>query len=129
MYLPAGVYHEHYRAGHTWWQTAFVRGKMAVLLVALATLPLYANLYLVSVANIIGYTILSALGVQLLIGYCGQITLGHAAFIAVGAYATSIGLLHWGARSLSEGEPSRYESAPAFGILGRLRDALRSIFP
>ena len=45
------------------------------------------------------------------------------------AYATAIGLLHWGARSLSEGEPARYESAPAFGILGRLRDALRSIFP
>jgi cell division protein FtsA len=45
------------------------------------------------------------------------------------AYATAIGLLAWGARSLVEGEPARYESAPAFGILGRLRDALRSIFP
>ena len=45
------------------------------------------------------------------------------------AYSTAIGLLHWGARSLSEGEPARYESTPAFGILGRLRDALRSIFP
>ena len=33
------------------------------------------------------------------------------------------------ARSLAEGEPARYESAPAFGILGRFRDALRSIFP
>ncbi|HSO29467.1 MAG TPA: cell division protein FtsA [Candidatus Sulfomarinibacteraceae bacterium] len=45
------------------------------------------------------------------------------------AYATAIGLLAWGARSLVEGEPARYDSAPAFGILGRLRDALRSIFP
>lgn len=45
------------------------------------------------------------------------------------AYATAIGLLQWGARSLADGEPTRYESAPAFGILGRLRDALRSIFP
>jgi cell division protein FtsA len=45
------------------------------------------------------------------------------------AYATAIGLLQWGARSLAEGEPTRYESAPAFGILGRFRDALRSIFP
>ena len=95
MYLPAGVYHEHYRAEHAWWQTWFVRGKMAFLVLALATLPLYANLYLVSVANIIGYTILSALGVQLLIGYCGQITLGHSAFIAVGAYATAIGILQY----------------------------------
>lgn len=45
------------------------------------------------------------------------------------AYATAIGLLQWGARALAEGEPARYESAPAFGILGRIRDALRSIFP
>ena len=45
------------------------------------------------------------------------------------AYATAIGLLMWGARSLADDEPTRYESAPAFGILGRLRDSLRSIFP
>ena len=45
------------------------------------------------------------------------------------AYATAIGLLMWGARSLADDEPTRYESAPAFGILGRIRDSLRSIFP
>ena len=31
--------------------------------------------------------------------------------------------------SLAAGEPARYESAPAMGGLGRIRDALRSIFP
>ena len=45
------------------------------------------------------------------------------------AYATGVGLLQWGATSLAGGEPMRYESAPAMGGLGRLRDALRSIFP
>jgi cell division protein FtsA len=45
------------------------------------------------------------------------------------AYASAIGLLQWGATALAEGEPARYESAPAFGILGRLRDSIRSIFP
>jgi hypothetical protein len=40
-----------------------------------------------------------------------------------------VGLLQWGAGSLSAGEPLRYESAPAMGGLGRIRDALRSIFP
>jgi branched-chain amino acid transport system permease protein len=96
MYLPSGVYHETYRADHAWWQTAFVRAKMVLLVFFLLVgLPLAGN-YPLSVANIIGYTILSALGVQLLIGYCGQITLGHAAFIAVGAYATAIGILQYG---------------------------------
>jgi cell division protein FtsA len=44
------------------------------------------------------------------------------------AYATAVGLLHWGATAITLDEPLRYESAPAGGI-GRLRDALRSIFP
>jgi cell division protein FtsA len=45
------------------------------------------------------------------------------------AYSTAVGLLTWGAGALIDGEPLRYESAPASGGLGRLRDALRSIFP
>jgi hypothetical protein len=45
------------------------------------------------------------------------------------AYSTSIGLLQWGASFLEEGEPTRYESAPAAGLLGRLRDAVRGLFP
>ena len=42
-----------------------------------------------------GYTILGALGVQLLIGFCGQITLGHAAFLAVGAYTSTLLILEF----------------------------------
>jgi len=45
------------------------------------------------------------------------------------SYSTAVGLLQWGATSLAGGEPLRYESAPAMGGLGRIRDALRSIFP
>lgn len=45
------------------------------------------------------------------------------------AYATSIGLLLWGAAGLGSGEPLRFESTPAHGLLARLREALRSIFP
>ena len=96
MYLPSGVYHESYTQDQAWWQTNLIRAKMLGLLVFLFVLfPLGANLYLVSVANVVGYTILSAMGVQLLIGYCGQLTLGHAAFIAVGAYTTAISMLHY----------------------------------
>ena len=44
-------------------------------------------------------------------------------------YSTAVGLLIWGASAIDADEPARYESAPAAGGLGRLRDALRSIFP
>jgi cell division protein FtsA len=45
------------------------------------------------------------------------------------SYSTSVGLLQWGAASLAVGEPLRYESAPALGVFGRVRDAIRSMFP
>ncbi|HEV2005273.1 MAG TPA: cell division protein FtsA [Candidatus Limnocylindrales bacterium] len=45
------------------------------------------------------------------------------------AYSTAIGLLQWGSTMLDEGESTRYESAPAAGLLGRLRDTVRGIFP
>jgi len=45
------------------------------------------------------------------------------------AYATAIGLLMWGATMLDEDEPARYESAPGGGILGKVRDAFRNVFP
>jgi cell division protein FtsA len=44
-------------------------------------------------------------------------------------YATAVGLLRWGAAQIALGEPLRYESAPGGGRLGRMRDAIRSIFP
>ena len=93
-FLPCGVYHEKYSQQHAWWQTRFVWGKMILLLVTVFYLfPMFAGLYYISVANVIGYTILSAMGVQLLIGFCGQVTLGHSAFLAVGAYTCTLLML------------------------------------
>jgi branched-chain amino acid transport system permease protein len=95
-FLPCGVYHEDYTQDHAWWQTKFVKGKMVALFLFLfVVIPLIADSYWISVCNQIGYTILGALGVQLLIGYCGQVTLGHAAFLAVGAYTSTLLILEF----------------------------------
>jgi cell division protein FtsA len=45
------------------------------------------------------------------------------------AFSTSIGLLLWGAHEITGGEPGRYESVPAFGTIGRVRDWVRNLFP
>jgi len=42
------------------------------------------------VANMIGFAIIGAIGLNLLTGFTGQISLGHAAFIGVGAYTSAI---------------------------------------
>ncbi|HWR92759.1 MAG TPA: branched-chain amino acid ABC transporter permease [Desulfobacterales bacterium] len=90
-FLPCGKYHENYRQDHAWWQTRFIKGKMiALMLVLFIGIPYVADEYWISVCNQVGYTILGALGVQLLIGFCGQVTLGHAAFLAVGAYTSTL---------------------------------------
>ncbi len=104
MRLPSGVYHQTYAQDHSWWQTRFVQLRMIFLfLILFVFIPIVMpaafpgfGYYAVGVANLIGYTILSAMGVQLLIGYAGQLTLGHAAFIAVGGYASAIGMLKFG---------------------------------
>lgn len=95
-FLPCGDYHENYTQDHAWWQSRFIKAKMALLFVVLfAVIPLLADAYWLSVWNQVGYTILGALGVQLLIGYCGQVTLGHAAFLAVGAYTSTLLILEF----------------------------------
>ena len=95
-FLSCGVYHQNYSQDHGWWQTRFIKGKMILLAAVLFVLiPWGADSYWLSVCNQVGYTILGALGVQLLIGFCGQVTLGHAAFIAVGAYTSTLLILEF----------------------------------
>ena len=62
-------------------------GIALLLLVAFVVIPLTASSYLFA-AILIPFVIMSlaALGVNILIGYCGQISLGSGAFMAVGAY-------------------------------------------
>ena len=45
------------------------------------------------------------------------------------AYSTSLGLLTWGAQAVHGYEPLRYESAPARGVLSRMREWARGLFP
>ena len=61
---------------------------VALLLVAFVVVPLTASEYLLR-ALLIPFLILSlaAIGLNILVGYCGQISLGTGAFMAVGAYA------------------------------------------
>jgi len=96
VWLPCGDYHQYYSQDQGWWQSNLIKGKMMLLLLILfVVFPLTLGEYWLSVINVIGYTILGAMGVQLLIGYAGLITLGHAAFIAVGAYTSTLLILRF----------------------------------
>ena len=49
------------------------------------------NPYHLGLSNLIAIYVIVVLGLNLFIGYAGQISLGHAAFFAIGAYGSAIG--------------------------------------
>jgi branched-chain amino acid transport system permease protein len=69
---------------------------LLVLLAALMlTAPLYWANYWLSVANIIMIYVIAAAGLNILTGYCGQLSIGHAGFMAVGAYTSALLTSRW----------------------------------
>jgi branched-chain amino acid transport system permease protein len=72
--------------------------QVIVLALALA-LPAFvgANSYALFVATQLGIYIIAAIGLNLLAGYAGQVSLGHAAFLAIGAYSVALLTVdhHW----------------------------------
>ncbi len=46
--------------------------------------------YEISLLTIMGISIIGALSLNIIVGFCGQISLGHAAFLGVGAYTSAM---------------------------------------
>ncbi|HWI10744.1 MAG TPA: branched-chain amino acid ABC transporter permease [Burkholderiaceae bacterium] len=89
LYRENGQFKTSYRADQQIFPIAQDRIAIAALLAfAVLVVPLVAPEYLFR-AILIPFLILSlaALGLNILVGYCGQISLGTGAFMAVGAYA------------------------------------------
>ncbi|HLB11440.1 MAG TPA: branched-chain amino acid ABC transporter permease [Dehalococcoidia bacterium] len=64
---------------------------LAILGVILALVPLpLGDSYLFGFVVLVGIFAIAAMGVDLVLGYAGQITLGHAGFMAIGAYTTAV---------------------------------------
>jgi branched-chain amino acid transport system permease protein len=63
----------------------------------LSALPfLFPSNYYFRVAALVNIFALAALGLNLLMGYAGQVSLGHAGFMGIGAYSVAIGSGHFG---------------------------------
>ncbi len=98
--MRSKTFRESYREDIRVFQTVWVKFWLAAFVIALLTLPMWADPYVVYMTNISGIAIVAALGLNILTGLTGQISLGHAAFVALGAYtsailATRLGLPFW----------------------------------
>ncbi len=72
---------------------------MAIVAVAMiaAILPqFFPSAYYYRVAALVFVFALAAIGLNLLMGFAGQVSLGHAGFIGIGAYAVAVGPTHLG---------------------------------
>jgi branched-chain amino acid transport system permease protein len=66
------------------------RWTVAVLAVIFfLVLPLTLHEYYLSVANLVWVAVIGALGLNILVGYTGQVSIGHGAFMSVGAYTAA----------------------------------------
>lgn len=65
--------------------------------VLIAVVPVFfPSTYYYRVAALVYVFALAALGLNLLMGFAGQVSLGHAGFMGIGAYAVAIGPTHFG---------------------------------
>jgi branched-chain amino acid transport system permease protein len=64
---------------------------------AVLLLPLVApSLFYLRIATLVFIFALAVLGLNLLMGFAGQVSLGHAGFFGIGAYAVAVGPAHLG---------------------------------
>src|SRR5499425_809448 len=52
-------------------------------------IPFTLHEYFLSVANLVWIAVIGALGLNILVGYTGQVSIGHGAFMSVGAYTAA----------------------------------------
>ena len=94
--MRCGDFRTSYRADMAIFETRFARGLLLAFLVVLALLPLVATHFWLDVLVRILIAVVAATGLNILTGFTGQISLGNAAFLSVGAYATAIMAGRWG---------------------------------
>lgn len=89
MQGKCGLFFTNYRQEARLFQTTFVKVCMGLFFLAMLLCPLTLNNYYLSVLNLINIAVIGAVSLNLLTGVCGQISLGHGAFVGVGAYAAA----------------------------------------
>jgi len=96
MDRPSGTYNVSYEQ-----DMAIVRTRtqwvLSILgLVLLFCLPLFLGRQWLVMVNVAGISLVSVLGLGILTGYCGQISVGQAAFMGVGGYISAFLTAHLG---------------------------------
>src|SRR5262249_13108565 len=90
LHRESGVFKTSYAADMALYPLPIARWTVAgIVLLFTVVLPLSLHEYYLSVINLALIAVVGALGLNILVGYTGQISVGHAAFMSVGAYTAA----------------------------------------
>ncbi|UZP66060.1 branched-chain amino acid ABC transporter permease [Desulfovibrio mangrovi] len=81
-----GLFFTSYNGEKQLFASGFQKVCLGLFMVAMLAAPQVLNLYHVSVLNLMMISVIAAVSLNLLTGVCGQMSLGHGAFVGVGAY-------------------------------------------
>lgn len=90
MGLGSGTFQENYGQDMAIFRTKRHWGMLSVFLIVLLACPLFLSDRMLTILTMIGIAIISVHGLNILTGYCGQISIGHVGFMAVGAYTSAV---------------------------------------
>jgi branched-chain amino acid transport system permease protein len=93
--MRCGDFRETYAEDMAIFETSFARNALLLFLAVLLVLPSFASGYWLDVLNRILIAVVAATGLNILTGFTGQISLGNAAFLAVGGYTTAFLAGRW----------------------------------
>ena len=88
--MRSGTYKETFSDLVVLTDSGLVKFWAALLIVALVALPFAVNAYILSLLTLVLITATGALGLNILTGMTGLISLGHAGFLVLGAYAYAV---------------------------------------
>jgi branched-chain amino acid transport system permease protein len=101
FHRESGVLKTTYEADMAFYPLPIARWAVAAIAVLMfLVLPFVLHEYYLSLINLVSIAVVGALGLNILVGYTGQISIGHGAFMSVGAYTAAnlvvrLGLPFW----------------------------------
>ncbi|MBN9491283.1 MAG: branched-chain amino acid ABC transporter permease [Alphaproteobacteria bacterium] len=90
FHREAGIFKTTYAADMALYPLPIAKWTVAALaLLFVVLIPLLFAEYYLAILNLIFIAVVGALGLNILVGYTGQISIGHGAFMSVGAYTAA----------------------------------------
>ena len=90
IHRECGVLKTSYEADMALYPLPIARWTVGILgVLFFLVIPLGLHEYYLSVCNLVWIAVIGALGLNILVGYTGQVSIGHGAFMSVGAYTAA----------------------------------------